>query len=217
MKKIINIEKEFIFPSMIGEISSISLDEKIKFTSKNNASGNLVVSGSYKLTEASRMEEDFKYDIPVDISLVEDIDIETAKITISDFNYEIVDDEVLKCKIDLLIEGVELIKIEEDEELVRECDGDLNKDIDLKIEEEKEEIVEEKDESIKPSSVSSLFQAFENSEETFTTYSVYIMRKEDSLDKILDKYKITKEELSEYNDLSNIGIGTKIIIPASDE
>ena len=65
--------------------------------------------------------------------------------------------------------------------------------------------------------VNSLFQAFENSEETFTTYSVYIVRKEDSLEKIMDDYKVNKEQLSEYNDLSTIEVGSKIIIPTCNE
>ena len=69
----------------------------------------------------------------------------------------------------------------------------------------------------KTNNISSLFQVFENSEETFTTYSVYIIRKEDSIEKILDTYNVTKEELSEYNDLNNLEIGSKIIIPNCNE
>ena len=31
----------------------------------------------------------------------------------------------------------------------------------------------------------------------------------------MDKYNITKEELSDYNDLSNLEIGSKLVIPTT--
>ena len=102
--------------------------------------------------------------------------------------------------------------------LVRECDGDkketkeLDKEETTKIEniEVNEELSEEKIKNI-----SSFFEVLNDAEETFTTYSVYIMRKEDTIETIMDKYKITKEQLSNYNDLDNLEIGSKIVIPQS--
>ena len=58
MKKIISFEKEIDFPSMIGEISSISIDSSLKFIDESNVEGNLSVFGTYKMTEASKLEED---------------------------------------------------------------------------------------------------------------------------------------------------------------
>ena len=52
--------------------------------------------------------------------------------------------------------------------------------------------------------------------ETYSTYSVYIVRKEETLESILSKFKITKEELESYNDLKDIGIGSKLIIPMNE-
>ena len=249
MKKVISFEKELDFPTMIGEITSISLDQDVEFLESNLAKGQMIVSGTYKLTEASTLVEDFKYDIPVEISLTENLDLETAKISISNFNYEIINDDILNCKIDLLLEGVEEIQLDEvnekEEEIEilttkedRECDGDEStkeKEIPIKNNEvientneiqmpkSENKIIEEPLEKMKiieedeTTNISSLFRVFENSEETFTTYSVYIMRKDDSLDKIMDKYHISREQLSEYNDLENLEIGTKIIIPCCNE
>ena len=67
MKKTITFEKKIEFPSMIGEISSISLDHNLKFTDCNNVEGAFIVSGTYKLTEASRIEESFTYELPTEI------------------------------------------------------------------------------------------------------------------------------------------------------
>ena len=274
MKKIISFEKELDFPSMIGEITSISLDQQIEFNNSSSATGKFIISGTYKMTEASTLVENFNYEIPVEIELTERLDLSSVKISINDFNYEIINDDVLKCNIDLLLEGVEEIVLDDeipletltekikdtkdflDKYLTRECDGDLKNDSD-KVIEEKNEIIEEAvtvknndkniteeileneismpeaetDENLniiekkesddmednKTNNISSLFQVFENSEETFTTYSVYIIRKEDSIEKILDTYNVTKEELSEYNDLNNLEIGSKIIIPNCNE
>ena len=274
LKKIISFEKELDFPSMIGEITSISLDQQIEFNNSSSATGKFIISGTYKMTEASTLVENFNYEIPVEIELTERLDLSSVKTSINDFNYEIINDDVLKCNIDLLLEGVEEIVLDDetpletltekikdtkdslDKDLTRECDGDLKSDSDKVIEEKKEiieeavtvknndknlteeileneismpeaeidenlNIIEKKEsdemEDNKTNNISSLFQVFENSEETFTTYSVYIIRKEDNIEKILDTYNVTKEELSEYNDLNNLEIGSKIIIPNCNE
>ena len=75
--------------------------------------------------------------------------------------------------------------------------------------EEKEEVETSKEEK----SVGSLFTSLDSSEETFSTYSIYILRQEETVQSLIEKYHVTKEELENYNDLSNLTIGSKIIIP----
>ncbi len=245
MKKIISFEKELDFPSMIGEITSISLDNTLKFVDKSNIEGSFFVSGTYKMTEASTLEEKFNYDIPVEISLTEDFDLNDVDVSIDNFHYEILNDDILKCNISVLIDGIEEVLIEEEKEEqkeekeeLRECDGDKKEEKELDMEkldeeEKKEEINieennniitkeelknEEEDDTVEEDkNISSLFETLSTSEETFTTYSIYILRKEDTIEKIMDKYKITKEELSDYNDLNNLEIGSKVIIPSTNE
>lgn len=279
MKKIISFEKEISFSSMIGEITSISLDHTLNFVDSNSIRGNFIISGSYKMTEASTLEEKFSYDIPTEIDLSENLDLSTSKISIDDFTYEIINDDILKCNVDVLVEGVEEIVLEEEDKSVevldsnsdRECDGDKKeeKEIEIPIKEDIETVIEEEEESkddtvieeeiqnatvieeksieeemdikrqkvmdfhddvveeveaVQPemqeettTNIGSLFEAFDSTEETFTTYSVYIFRKEDTLDKVLNQYKITREALSEYNDLDCLEIGSKLIIPSTNE
>lgn len=274
MKKIVSFEKELDFPSMIGEITSISLDNNLDFIDQNTITGTFVISGSYKMTEASTLEEEFKYEIPVDITLAETFDLSSVKVAIDNFNYEVINDDILKCNIDVLIDGIEEIILEEelineikDEEIsaktgskeelsiqleteeVRECDGDKMEDKELDVEKEDDEetifpfkqisevkelnkeetkkkkgddtvikkeeldINDDKDSSNK--NISSLFEAFSSTEETFKTYSIYILRKDDTIETVLDKYSITREELSDYNDLENLEIGSKLVIPTA--
>lgn len=57
-----------------------------------------------------------------------------------------------------------------------------------------------------------LFASFETAD-TYTSYRVYLIKEDDTIDTILKKYNVTKDDLSAYNDLSDIKYGDKIIIP----
>ena len=227
MKKIISFEKKLEFPSMVGEITSISLEHTLEFKSPTLIEGAFLISGTYKLTEASCIEDNFNFKVPTEIMLTENIDVTTGKITIDDFFYEIEDEENLVCHIDVLVEGLEEILIEEPPleeverqvEEIRECDGDINKEIEIPHQKEPEEKTEPPVEELreKIEEEQSLFSNLKDDEDTFTTYSIYIIRQDETIQTVLDKYKITKEELEEYNDLSNITEGSKIIIPVNDK
>ena len=57
-----------------------------------------------------------------------------------------------------------------------------------------------------------LFDDFSSSD-TYATYHVYVVKEEDTLDTILNKYEISKEDLESYNNISDIKKGDKLIIP----
>lgn len=318
MRKVISFDKELEFKTMIGEITSISLDQDLSFQDDSTVSGELVVSGKYKLTAASRLEDDFLFHLPMEIVLTERLDSKTRNVTIEDFRYEVEDNDILLCHIDLLVEGVEIIAdIESDssDSDIRETTGssaseivDSSHDAGIKSELSEEELrpvevtdivtpiestfstsvvssqreesfmdvapvissnvsdksidvdvdisvnnnvtdtadtntnvntntninsnaiansssnasstaiietadtkdLKDQDES---DGVGSLFSSFKDSDETFATYSVYIFRANDTIEMIMDKYQVTKEELESYNDLSSLTIGSKVIIP----
>lgn len=52
--------------------------------------------------------------------------------------------------------------------------------------------------------------------ENYATYHVYIVKEDDTIDKIMTKYNVTKEDLENYNDISNINIGDKLVIPSTN-
>lgn len=220
MKKKINIEKRVDFPTMIGEITAIALDHDLKFIDNLNVNGDLILSGKYKMTEASRLEEEFLYKFPIEIALTEKLDLNTTKIEISDFYYEIENDDIMICHVDLDIEGLEVVDFCDDLFEDRECDGDKNKEVKIPkkevieppVEEERhdeeeiEELIEDKKEEIN-------IMNFDDENETYGTFVVYIVRQNETVNSILEKYNTTIEELEKYNDLKNINIGTKLIIP----
>lgn len=52
-----------------------------------------------------------------------------------------------------------------------------------------------------------------SAEESFYKYKIYIMRSEDTIESIAIKYNVTLDDLKEYNDLNNLNVGDKLIIP----
>ena len=210
MKKKVTFEKSIEFPTMIGEISKIDLEQELKFTDESSVEGHLLLTGKYKMTEASRLEEDFSYKIPTEIALTEKVDLNTTNIEISDFYYEIENENTLVCHIELLIEGLEILE-EEEPILERECDGDNTITNEIEIP-EVEEIKEEKKENI-----NSLFSNLNDENDKYGTFVVYRVRQDETINTIIEKYHTTVEELEKYNDLKDINIGTKLIIPLVNE
>lgn len=65
--------------------------------------------------------------------------------------------------------------------------------------------------------INSLFDNLDASSETYKTYKVCIIRTGDTIESVLQKYSISKEELENYNNLSDIKIGDKLIIPSVND
>ena len=237
MRKVISFDKKLEFKTMIGEVTSISLDPNLKFSDDNDITGELVISGKYKLTAASRLEEDFLFSLPLEIALSEQLEEETRNVYVDDFRYDVDnDDDSLNCHIYLVVEGVEKIEVENEEiindrvsiepsENFYEDSSLLSDEMVKKINDNqivamdnvtsKDDIQDDK--IVENNSTYSLFSSFSDSDESFSTYSVYIVRENDTLESIMSKYKVHREELEDYNDLNNLMIGTKIIIPTHYE
>ena len=179
MKKIIPFKKEIKFNTNVAEIISISLDHNLT-KEEHSIKGVFIVSGEYKLTEASINTESFNYELPFTVAMDDKYILDNAKVDIDDFYYEIANSNTLVVNIDVSVEDLEEREIVE--EIEERC-----------IE---EEIIETS-----------------NKEDNYRSYTVYIVREGDTLEEIISKYETTKEILLDYNDLSEIKIGDKIIIP----
>lgn len=252
MREIVSFTKEIDFKTMVHKITGISLEHTLKLANNSTIEGEFLISGTYKMTGASQIEEDFYYKIPVDISIDDKYNTNSLEIDIYDFTYEILNEEILKLSIDLSLDNLELKEIEPlqpelediktDEEIINEVSEDIEiinieeppqtkqsgfrdtqeelfKEIDTKqdltipTQKEGEEKLTKPDDAI----VDSIFMAFQTTPETYSTYRVYIVRENDTIEEIINKYKITKEQLEEYNNLSSISTGTKLIIPNTNE
>ena len=215
MRDIIPLKKDIIFNTIIGEITSINVEHEYKIKDEL-IEGNVSISGSYKMTEASVIEEDFFYKIPFGVSISSKVDKNTIKLDIDDFKYEI-EKDVLKVNVDLELvceetnntqeENINNVKIEKEnnEEIANYFE---DKNVTLNNEEEKINIEE---------NINNITNNIINNDVKYYTYKVYIVRKGDTVESICNKYNVTLNDLKEYNDLSNININDKIIIPQINE
>ena len=106
------------------------------------------------------------------------------------------------------IEKLEEIKLEPNIEIKEKID-----EVILESKEKKEEepinIVEDRD-SVSSDQIINNVNAIEDG---FVTYKVYKIKENETLESIVIKYKTTIDELKEYNDINNLSINDKIIIP----
>ena len=221
MKQIIPFQKELPFKTKVSEITSISLEHNIIETKEDNITGEFYITGDYKMTEGSITREKFNFTLPFDITLTEEYNQDNMTVDIDNFYYEIVNNEYLKVNIDLYVEGEkkeapieppkEERKTEPEEQEIEFPNINIEQEeIEKEVEYKKPDIkyLEEKDDQLE-------FNIFENIDhsDTYVTYHVYIVKEEDTIDRIIEKYGVSKEEISLYNNLEDIKPGTKLIIP----
>lgn len=235
MEKIIPFKKEILFKTRISKITDISVEHDYKIM-QDMIEGEFILSGSYKMTEASVINEDFFYQIPFMVAIGEDVKKESIELRINDFNYEIINGDVLKLDISLLLnceeeteENEEIIEQKEEEEIMdiidevseKEMDREIDKDENLESAEEtdkSEEEIEEKvinqkevEEEVIEKDLDSVIDSVKEKNE-YVTYKVYIAKEEDNLESISMKFGVSEDILRGYNE-KEVNYGDKIIIP----
>ena len=232
MKTIITFNKELLFNNNVFEITSISLEHNLKVSDKNLISGKFYINGEYKISDTSTNTEVFNFELPCDINLDSKYILDNVKIDIDDFYYEVINSNILKINIDVLLDRLEEEKIDSPVEEITiddNIDDRIDEPVEIKtnsIEELKNDLERESDDNMETiekerciedediSSVKSIFGNFSDNTETYKTYKVYIVREGDNLESIIQKYSVSKEVLEKYNNINEINIGDKIIIPS---
>lgn len=221
MKEIIPIKKDIIFKTKIGELNNISLDHDYKINDEI-ITGTVAVSGTYKMTEASVIEEEFYYTIPFEVVISKNIDKDTIKIEIDDFKYKI-EKDILKVNIELELSCEEIIENEIEEEKKSDYiddyfDANINLDINENIKDEKidTEIKVEKENIDIENNLNNITNIIKN-ENKYYTYKIYIVRENDTIENICQKYNVDVNDIKDYNNIQNLNPGDKIIIPQINE
>ena len=97
--------------------------------------------------------------------------------------------------------------LEENKEAV-----DTNEDLQpVSIAEDSEEVNREEDNTVK-----SIFEGLDENER-YAVYKVHIVTENDTTESIITEYGINREDLEAYNDLSDLKIGDKLIIPSHED
>ena len=210
MKNIIPFKKDVIFKTKLGEITSISLENTLNLID-GVISGDFIISGEYKEDLDSQDNTPFNLELPFKSVVDDRFDTEKAIVDIDDFYYEITDNNTLSISIDVLVDRLEekpIIKLDYVQE--RDSKNLFEERQDIEVENEEERKIEASEIKEK---ITTIFNT-DNTEDMYVTYNVCIIRDGDNVESILDKYKIDKETLEKYNDLSDIKKGDKLLIPS---
>lgn len=233
------VERDFLFKDSIFEITSISVehDEDIN---GSNLEGDFIISGDYRLHEISINKEDFSFKLPFTHEIRSNVNLDTVNLEITDFTYELNNNDELHVHIEYIVSGeqsliefadekdldeflnktdAEVVDLTEDEPRFKEISKEeiLNIPAEDSKKEEKEEPKEEIKED-KPSEISTnnIIGSI-NADETYVKYHVHTVMQNDTLEGILDKYKITLTDLKKYNTFEALEVNMKLVIPENEE
>lgn len=176
----------------------------------------------YDTTTVKSDVEDFYYDIINNDTLKVNIDLFVLAEYKDDYEEEVISDSNLEDRegdkedITVVAENEEDSSSSGEDEDSTKLDRTSNnvaiedtRGVDNKI--EVEDSVDRDD-----SLVGDLFSNLDDTE-SYTTYYVYVVKEEDTIDKIISLYGVTKEDIGSYNDITNIAPGDKIIIPKMND
>ena len=199
MDKIYSFKKEVLFNNNIYDVISIAIDKKIGMDGYA-IKGKFKINGEYLLNEKEK--DSFDIEIPYLNYIEEEYDISNIKIDIDDFYYEIKDSNKLVINIDIIVHNLEVKErciddtISEEGEYDMETDETINRDLESDI--------------VKEISNDNIIN---NTKNNYVTYKVCIVRENDTIESIVEKYNVSLEEIKKYNTINEIKEGDKIIIP----
>lgn len=216
MNCIIPFTKDVKFKSNIAEILSVSLEHDYT-ANETEVLGNFTISGEYKTHEVSVNKEHFEYVLPFSVNMTNKIDTNSVNFEVQDFTYEVIDNDTLRVNIEYSINADE---VKGEEPLFKQVEeptlDNLLDEIDREVEEEpKEEINEERD--ISDEAKDTILNNINDSDDVYVTYHIHEMKETDTVESICLKYNTSDAILGEYNDLSTLTLGDKIIIPEINE
>ena len=224
LEREINVEKEGI----VSGVFHITGDYKMNEGSINRENFSfdlpfdITLDPRYDIKTVTSDVEDFYYDVLNEDTLKVNIDlfVEAQYLPEKEFMEE--DREEIEEPKKIEIQNIPY-DVECDD---KECNEKENKK-DVQV---KEDIIKEKKDRLEiktiqpktkddiedmdtmPTLAEDLFSNLDDTE-TYTTYYVYIVKEDDTIDKILTKYGVSKEDLELYNNISEIKPGDKIIVP----
>ena len=211
MKNIIPFKKDIIFKTKLGEITSISLENTLKLID-GVVEGDFIISGEYKEDIDSENEKPFNLKLPFKSIMDDRFTTDKAVVDIDDFYYEIKDNNILLVSIDVLKDKLEekpLIELNNNIEEEKNIEQEVIQKDDMNIEIRNIDSDEIKDK------ITTIFNT--DSEDKYVTYNVCIIRDGDTIETILERYKIDKELLEKYNDITELKKGDKLLIPSETE
>ena len=177
------------------------------------------------MISSSTNEEEYSYKIPCEIQISDIYDTYDCTIDIDDFSYEIKNDDTLCVKISVLLDNLIKKELEVTEKIKEEELIDMSNSLPIEeiekvvIEDEKPEELVIDERNIDPVNVLNDIKSdiISNTDESYLTYKVYTVQEEDTIEKICTNYKVSIDQIKDYNDFDNLTTGLKLLIPNSND
>lgn len=202
MNKIYTLKKEILFKNNIYDILSLDIDKDLKINN-NKVEGNFKLSGEYLIRESE--QDNFNIEIPYYTYIDDMYDSTDSSVDIDDFYYEIKDSNKLVINVDIIVKELSL----------KEERNDVSLDIDIidSFNDTTETSKEEKEEKEEKVDKELYVEENNNNNNNFVTYKVYIVKENDTIEQIMEKYSISYDLLEKYNVINELNTGDKLIIP----
>ena len=222
MKCIIPFESKVKFDYPVKEICSISLEHEI---TKNDDEllGNFFISGTCKEHELSVNTNDFKFTIPFSLEYTNKIDPDSIDFNIDNFTYDLSANELI-IKIDYEISADDIVE-DDPYDLIDENYRDTSNIIDNNFENAKNEnsvIVEKPKETMSEYPKNEIGDikndiASLKMEDDYALYHVHYKKVDETIESICSFYKISKDDLLNFNNTDNVDDLSILLIPIKDE
>lgn len=223
MNEVYVIDKEFLFKNSVHSITSISIEHEQKLEN-SHLIGEFIISGDYRLHEVSINREDFSFRVPFDVEIKSNVNLDSVELEITDFSYNINEDE-LAVHVEYLVTGeqnlIEFVEESDLEDFLKNNDAEIvNLSEQIRYEEEpkeekisdliKDESSEERDhiDEVDKETIIDNVKA----EENFVTYHIHTVLPSDTIESICSQYNISLNDLKKLNNVDELTINMKLII-----
>lgn len=201
------------------KMNEISINEEV-FEKKINF--DITLDDKYDASKVTIDVDDFYYEIINDEYLRVHIDVKVDNLVYYKKEIESITEEEAPSLVEIISDDKEEKENKRNEnEVLKKDERNIKEDImiddanneTLKIKEEKKD-----DDKLDISEITNnITSGFLGSEEKYSTYKVHIIRESETIKTVMEKYNVSKEELEKYNNLDNVILGTKIIVPVINE
>lgn len=201
------------------KMNEISINEEV-FEKKINF--DITLDDKYDASKVTIDVDDFYYEIINDEYLRVHIDVKVDNLVYYKKDIESITEEEAPSLVEIISDNKEEKENKRNEnEVLKKDERNIKEDImiddanneTIKIKEERKD-----DDKLDISDITNnITSGFLGSEEKYSTYKVHIIRESETIKTVMEKYNVSKEELEKYNNLDNVILGTKIIVPVINE
>ena len=201
------------------KMNEISINEEV-FEKKINF--DITLDDKYDASKVTIDVDDFYYEIINDEYLRVHIDVKVDNLVYYKKDIESITEEEAPSLVEIISDDKEEKENKRNEnEVLKKDERNIKEDIMIDdANNETLKIIEEKkdDDKLDISEITNnITSGFLGSEEKYSTYKVHIIRESETIKTVMEKYNVSKEELEKYNNLDNVILGTKIIVPVINE